>query len=504
MTLARKPKAHDTKPPSKSRSFLAKVALRSTEEIHSNPRNVRTHSKKQIRQIARSIEEFDFLNPILVDERGVVLAGHGRLEAARLLDLAEVQVIEIAHLSDAEKRAYVLADNKLAENAGWDRELLALELGELAIFLTEINLDVELTGFSTGEIDLLQRDHAADERDPADEVDFATRPQVAKRGDVWQLGTRHKHRIACGDARSATDMAKLNGAAAADMVITDPPYNVRIRGHAGCRGKTQHDEFAFASGEMTTPDEYRAFLKSTVGHMVSVTRLGGLIYIFIDWRHVEDVLQVCQALDLVLRNICIWSKTTPGQGSFYRSAHEMIVVAQVPGGEATNNIQLGRHDRNRSNVWSYPGVNTFKVGKDDDLAVHPTVKPVMMIAEAIKDASARGAVILDPFLGSGSTLLACEKVGRTCHGLEYEPRYVDVAIRRWQQFTGQDAILLEHADEINERAEEAEGPSEGVQTSLCGLTFDEVDQARRPNSTAPGELPSTISVPAFEEDEGGA
>ena len=169
-----------------------------------------------------------------------------------------------------------------------------------------------------------------------------------------------------------------------------------------------------------------------------------------------------------MRNICVWNKTTPGQGSFYRSAHELIVVCQIPGGEATNNIELGRHGRNRTNVWTYPGVNTFRVGKDDELALHPTVKPVAMIAEAIKDASARGAIVLDPFLGSGTTLLACEKVGRRCHGIEYEPRYVDVAIRRWQQFTGQDAILIEPAADLADRQT----------TSLTGLTFDEVEQIR--------------------------
>ena len=442
--------------------------MRAIDDARPNSRNVRTHSKKQLGQIATSVEKFGFLNPILVDETGMVLAGHGRLEAARLLGISQVPVVVITHLSDAEKRAYVLADNKLAENAGWDREMLAIELGDLAVMLPDINLDIGITGFSAGELDSLLLDHAADERDPVDTVEFQKdRPVTSKRGDLWQMRQRRGHRLLCGDARSGRDMERLNNGAVVAMAITDPPYNVRVNGHVGGRGKIRHQEFAFASGDMS-PEEYRAFLTEAIRHMVSASSGGGLVYIFIDWRHVEVLLQTCRALGLELRNLCVWHKSTPGQGSFYRSAHELIVVCQIPGGQSTNNIELGRHGRNRSNVWSYPGVNTFRVGNDDELALHPTVKPMAMIAEAIKDASARGAIVLDPFLGSGTTLLACEKVGRRCHGIEYEPRYVDVAIRRWQQFTGQDAILIEPAADLAERQT----------TSLTGLTFDEIKRIR--------------------------
>lgn len=470
---------------------LRAYLMRSVASLTPNPRNARTHSKKQIRQIAKSIEQFGFTSPILIDEQGVVLAGHGRLQAARMLGMLEVPTITIAHLSEIQKRLVLLNDNKIAQNAGWDREILALELGDLAIALPEMDLSLDITGFSTGEIDSIHNDHGSS-REPADEVDFSAKPIVTRPGDVWQCGVGRKHRVACGDARQPDVLAKLHGdALPCDMVMTDPPYNVHVNGHVGGRGKRRHEEFACASGEMS-PEEYRVFLTTTIDHMVSATRLGGLIYVFIDWRHVEDVLQVCRGLGLLLRNICIWSKTTPGQGSFYRSAHEMIVVLQVPGGEATNNIQLGRNDRNRTNVWSYPGVNTFQVGKDADLTVHPTVKPVSMIAEAIKDASPRSGIVLDPFLGSGTTLLACEKVGRTCHGLEYEPRYVDVAIRRWQQFTSQDAILVNSANELNARDDEVGEQPDTIRTSLHGLTFDEVAQARRgvsevPDGPAPGQ-----------------
>lgn len=445
-----------------SPGYVAKVELRPVAELKVNPRNARTHSRKQLGQIMRSIKTFGFNNPIAIDEDGMVLAGHGRLEAARQLGMVSVPTIVLSHLSEAEKRAYVLADNKLADNAGWDRELLAIELGELAELLPQldVDLDISITGFATPELDALFGDHADDQRDPADKVDLTVRPVVTRHGDLWKMG-RSQHQIYCGDAVLPSTWERLAGSGA--MTITDPPFNVRVNGHVGGRGRTRHKEFPMASGEMSE-EEYRAFLAAWIMQIVAACTPGALIYIFIDWRHVEDVLAVCRSLLLELRNICIWNKTSPGQGSFYRSAHEMIVVFQVPGGEAINNIQLGRFGRSRTNVWTYPGVNTFKVGENDDYSLHPTVKPVAMIAEAIKDASPRGGIILDPFLGSGTTLLACEKVGRRCHGIEYEPSYVDVAIRRWQQFTGQDAFLV--------------GQSDGASPDLAGLTFDEVAMRR--------------------------
>ncbi|MBL4575416.1 MAG: site-specific DNA-methyltransferase [Opitutaceae bacterium] len=456
------------------------IKLLSPEELHSNPRNARTHSKRQLKQIAASIGKFGFLNPILIDETGMVLAGHGRLEASKLLELAEVPVVRVEHLSTAEKRAYVLADNKLALNAGWDREMLAIELDDLAVLLPdlELDLDVEITGFSMGEVDELVLDHEARSKDPADELaDPDNCEDVTIRGDLWQLGS---HRLLCGDARDAIGISNLFGSDRAELVITDPPYNVRIKGHVGGRGKTQHKEFAFASGEMSR-SEFCEFLNQSLTQMMVISGDGALLYVFMDWRHVEELLQAGRDIGLVLKNICVWNKTTPGQGSFYRSAHELIVVFHKPGASSINNIELGKHGRNRSNVWTYPGVNTFKVGKNDDLTAHPTVKPVTMIAEAIKDASKRGAIVFDPFLGSGTTILAAEKVGRRCYGIEYEPNYVDVAIRRWQEFTGKDAVLLETAGLSGVAANQPQSEN-STDTSfaepLIGLTFDEVDVLR--------------------------
>lgn len=422
----------------------AQIQVLPTASLQPNPRNARTHSRKQIKQIAESIQKFGFNNPILVDDQGEVIAGHGRLEAANLLGLSIVPVVRLSHLSDAEKRAYVLADNKIALNAGWDSELLALELEELSVLLPEVDLDLEITGFETGEIDLLMSDH--DEQDANAENEDALPTSlgcvVAKRGDIWHLGG---HRVLCGDARDGDAVSGLLDDQTVDLVITDPPYNVKVQGHVGGRGKTKHSEFAFASGEMSDL-EFKAFLNDSIEVMQRHAEDGALLYIFMDWRHIEILLAAGRELELCLKNVCVWNKSPPGQGSFYRSAHELVAVFAKPGRASTNNVQLGRFGRNRSNVWTYPGVNTFKTGNGEGYALHPTVKPVAMIAEAIKDACKRGGSVFDPFLGSGTTLLACEKVGRRCFGVEYEPIYVDTAIRRWQEMTGKDAVLMHRED----------------------------------------------------------
>jgi DNA modification methylase len=417
-----------------------------------SPHNVRTHSRKQISQIARSIKRFGFQPPIIINGGDRILAGHGRKLAAEELGLAEVPCVRVTELSQSEERAFALAENRIAENAGTDRELLAAELLELSVLLPELSVpdDIELTGFSFAEFDVLQHDFAeATKTDDNDEPFPEGGPPVSLQGDLWLLG---KHRIVCGDARDPDAYGRLfDGAAAAEMVITDPPYNVRIRGHVAGRGKVKHQEFAFASGEMKD-DEFRQFLLESIGGMAAACRPGALIYTFVDWRSVELFCRVGRELGLTLVNICVWNKTTPGQGSFYRSAHELICVLAKPGGSRRNNIELGRHGRSRTNVWTFAAPNKFATG-DDAIRQHPTPKPVNMIAEAIKDASGRGAVVLDAFLGSGTTILAAEKVGRVGYAIEYEPVYVDLAIRRWQRVTGRDAILAGTDQTFNEIAE---------------------------------------------------
>jgi len=420
-----------------------KVEFRAVTALKQNPRNVRTHTRKQIEQIARSIREFGFCNPVLVDEDDVLIAGHGRLQAARLLLLDRVPAITMPGLSPLQKRKLMLADNKIAANAGWDRERLAIELHDL------IEIDdagIEVTGFEPPEIDALLVDFDDDESNPEDEVpEPQTDRIVSKRGDLWQLG---RHRLLCGDARQWDDVRRLCNSDRPAAAFTDPPYNVKVAGIVG-RGRRKHAEFAMASGEMSD-DAYRDFLESSLANAARISLDGAVHFVCIDWRHVAALIDVGGKVYDELLNLCVWVKSNAGQGSFYRSQHELIGVFRVGNEAHRNNIELGRHGRNRSNVWHYAGVNTFGKGRLDDLSSHPTVKPVAMVADAIRDCTRRGEIVLDMFAGSGTTLLACEKIGRRGLALEYEPKFVDVIIRRWQAFAGRDAVHLESGKTFDE------------------------------------------------------
>ncbi len=255
-------------------------------------------------------------------------------------------------------------------------------------------------------------------------------------GDVFKVG---RHRLMCGDARSADDFHQLMGSRKACMVSTDPPYNVRIDGHVSGLGKVRHREFAMASGEMTAAS-YVAFLKDVLWNLAVVSKDGSIHFICIDWRHVEDLLAAAREVYSELKNICVWNKTNAGMGSLYRSKHELVCVFKKGKAPHTNNIELGRHGRYRTNVWDYAGVNTFGAERDAALAMHPTVKPVAMVADAILDCSRRGDVVLDCFAGSGTTIMAAERTGRRAHAMELDPAYVETAIRRWQDYTGETAI----------------------------------------------------------------
>lgn len=411
------------------------IAYRAICELVPDPRNARTHPKRQVEQIAASIRSFGFTNPILADEQGRLIAGHGRLLAARQLGLAEVPVIELAGLSDAQKRALRLADNKIALGAGWDVEILKLELAELS--LPELDIDLGLTGFSPGEIDVI----LAGSPDPDDEVipPLPLDPR-ARTGDIWQLG---EHRIGCGDGRDGDFLRAVVGeGAAVDAAFLDPPYNVKINGHANARGR--HREFAMASGEMTSP-AFRTFLLETLSACEAVSRNGAVHFVCMDWRHLGDVEAVGAEVYNALLNICVWNKSNAGMGSLYRSKHEMVFVYRVGDSPHTNTVELGRHGRNRTNVWDYASVNSMRGSRREDLDLHPTVKPVAMVADAICDVTRQGELVLDIFLGSGTSLIAAERVGRVFRGLDIDPAYVDVAMLRWEQLTGRSAQLVHRA-----------------------------------------------------------
>jgi DNA modification methylase len=421
-----------------SGSSRPEIVHRRPDQLRPNPRNARTHQKRKIRDLAKEIEALGFIGAIIVDETGTILAGHARHAAAKLLGLQSVPTITAVGLSEAQKRAFVLADNKFSERAGYNREILVNELKELSLVLPELDLDLSITGFELGEIDVLLDEADNEKPEPEDSLPPTTGPTITRSGEIWQLG---RHRVLCGDARDGTAYARLMQCEPAAMVFTDPPFNVAVRGHVQGRGRHKHAEFAFASGEMTE-GEFRAFLKLCLGAAAEVSRDGAVTYVCIDWRHVETLISVGRDVYGPMLNLVVWNKTNAGQGSFYRSQHELIAVFRVGDAAHQNNIELGRHGRNRSNVWTYAGVNSFGAGRNDALAMHPTCKPVGLVADAMRDCTSKGDLVLDPFVGSGTTIMAAEKVGRRCYGIEYEAGFVDVIVRRWQAYTHRDAVLL--------------------------------------------------------------
>ena len=420
-----------------SLSATAQVVDRPITDLHPYERNARTHSPAQLKKIAASIQRFGFLNPVLCDQSGRIIAGHGRVEAAKLLGLEAVPTMAYEHLSDAEIRAYVIADNHLAELAGWDKEILAIELQSLLEFDHEI--DITLTGFELPEVDfLIQGLASADPADDDAEIDEDA-PLVTQLGDLWLLG---KHRLLCGNALDAGAYGALMGSDLAQVVFTDPPYNVKIDRHVCGLGAVKHQEFAMASGEMSVA-EFTTFLTTAFNGLASVTATGAIVFACMDWRHLREILDAGDSASWSLKNLCVWNKTNAGMGSLYRSKHELVLVFQNGSGPLINNVELGKNGRYRTNVWDYAGANSFHTGRMEELSQHPTVKPVAMVVDALLDCSHRGGLVLDPFGGSGTTLLAAERTGRIARLMELEPRYCDVAIRRWEKMTGKVAVLAE-------------------------------------------------------------
>ena len=390
------------------------------------PNNPRQHDTKQLIKIQNSIEKFGFINPILVDEHNEIIAGHARLAAARLAHLPQVPVIRLEHLSTAQKKAYRIADNKLAELGTWSIENLQLEFQELEKL--DLDFSLGITGFDMGDIDLILEGKEAKADPKANNIPFIPDNEVVTReGDIWILG---EHRIICGNSLQKETLSQLMEDKKADMVFTDPPYNVKINGHVCGAGNVQHKEFKFASGEMTS-EEFTQFLKTSFELLCMFSKDGSLHYICMDWRHIKEIMTAADVYDQ-FKNLCVWRKDNAGMGSFYRSQHELIFMFKHGKEPHINNVELGIHGRYRTNVWNYAGVNTPSAENAEKRAMHPTVKPVELIKDAILDASNRGGVVLDTFLGSGSTLIAAEKAGRICYGVELEPQYVDTAIRRYE------------------------------------------------------------------------
>jgi len=415
------------------------ISMRALGELKPAARNARTHSRKQLRQIAASIARFGFTNPVLVDDDDRILAGHGRVAAARELGMTHVPVLCIAGLSAAERRAYALADNKLALNAGWDQDLLALELEELI----GLDFDIELTGFSLAEIELTMDavyDASPTRRDArSDAIPVLDDVAVTRRGEIWELG---RHRLLCGDAREPDDYARLMAGEAAGIVFTDPPYNVSIDGNVCGLGQVRHREFAMGSGEMTV-SQFTGFLTVSLSNMIHHTRSGAIVYVCMDWRHMRELCEAGEECGLELKNLVVWNKTNGGMGSFYRSKHELIFVFKHGDAPHVNSFGLGETGRYRTNVWDYPGISSASQSRNSELAMHPTVKPAALVADALRDCSRRGDIVLDPFGGSGTTLIAAQQTGRSARLIEFDPIYCDTIIRRFEAFSGKQARLVD-------------------------------------------------------------
>jgi len=420
-------------------------------DIKPNPKNPRTHSEKAILLLSSGIERWGFLNPIIVDEHGNIVAGHARYLAAKRLGLEYLPVIEARFVSEMDKLAYALADNKIVEFSGWDKTLLLKQLN----FLFDNNYDLDITGFSVADLDFTIGEPEKPLEAEQVELPDPAATAVSRLGDLWIIGP---HRLLCGNSLEAASYDILLGSDRAHMVFADSPYNVRVDGHVSGLGKNKHREFEFASGEMSRP-EFTSFLRSVFRNCVTYSVSGSIHYQCMDHRHQREMLDAYEGVYSEYKQLIVWTKGgQAGMGTFYRSAHELIYVFKSGKGEHTNNFGLGETGRYRTNVWDYLGANSFRKGRAEDLAAHPTVKPLALVMDAILDCSNRGEIILDPFSGSGTTLIAAHKTGRRGAAIEIDPLYVDTALARLAQASG---LTPNHAD---------------------GRTFDQVAADRRSNS----------------------
>ena len=412
------------------------------ESLRSPSRKVRGGDPAHVREIAATISALGFCVPILTGKNNVVIDGEARLEAAKLLGLDRAPCLRIDHLSEEEQRLLRLAVNRLGEKGKWDLDELKIEFQELIL----ADAPIEISGFSPDEIDQIV---IGDELEVAEQGPLEPSPgavAVAQLGDAFQLGP---HRLICGDATDPAVLTRLmDGAPPARLILTDEPYNVPIAGHVTGGA---HREFMMASGEMNDA-EFLGFNVAWIGSAMAHLCDGGVFGTFIDWRGLPTVHSAALQLGLAPLNLVVWAKTNAGMGSLYRSQHELLPLFKKGDAPHVNNVELGKRGRWRSNVWTYPGASSLGSDARHGLQDHPTVKPTAMLVDALLDLSNHGDIVLDPFLGSGSTLIAADKAGRVCRGVELDPLYVDVIARRYEAATGEAAILLETGETFRDLA----------------------------------------------------
>jgi len=443
-------------------SNAPEIAYRKIEDIKPYSNTPRIHSRAQRRKMTAVLRRFGQIVPIIVDSESVIVDGHLVAEVWKELGNDEIATVVVSNRDPAEVRALRLALNRLSEEAKWDNSRLGREFSELL----EIGFDMALTGFDQVEIDMSL---SIDDPSSAGVEDAPTlNPNalaVSQQGDLWLLYKERQencHRVICGDARSAATLATLAGSEQAQMMFTDPPFNVKIGGNVSGLGSSQHREFAMASGEMDRR-QFTKFLADFLQCCREILAEGAVIYACMDWRHLPELFSATEAAEFTLLNMCVWAKTNAGMGTFYRSQHELVLVSKKGTAPHINNFELGKKGRSRSNLWTYRGMNVVGKERDELLKLHPTVKPVALVVDAIKDVSRRNGIVLDPFLGSGTTLVAAEETGRRCFGVEYDPAYVDLAIRRWIDHSGGTAIHAETGESFT--AIEARLIAEAASTS---------------------------------------
>lgn len=414
---------------------------RPLDQLKDAERRARRTSPGQLERVTRTVAQFGFLKPVLITSSGEIVDGHILVEVARRMRLPDMECAIIDHLSEDEIRMARIALNRIAETGEWDLDTLSLELEELNLS----GLDLSLSGFEPVELDAILHSGSTmaslDERVPA-----PPKVAVSQLGDLWIMG---EHRLLCGDCLDARNYQHVLGSRRIDCVFSDPPYNIKIEGVVSGLGKTKHKDFAMGVGEMSD-DSFRSFLADYLKLCKAHASEGAVIFACMDWRQIDLLLFAGRDAGLHRINKAIWNKGSGGMGGLYRSAYEEVAVFCTATSGATNNVELGRHGRNRTNVWTYPGANQRGSSAGKALGDHPTPKPVELVADAIQDVTRRGELVFDPFMGSGTTLVAAQAVGRTCYGLELDPSYVDVAILRWEKMTGRKAVHAELGKSFSE------------------------------------------------------
>jgi DNA modification methylase len=429
---------------------LKQVAI---DDVRPCKNQARRHPKSQLQKLKALIRHFGQVVPIIVDDQNVIVDGHAIWRAQRELNADEVMVVTVVGRDQTDLRALRLALNRVAEEAAWDNEALRAELRELV----SLSFDLDLTGFDTLEINHILEIDLPQVGEATDVIPALQQTAVSAPGDIWLCG---RHRVGCGDARDAAFARQVCGSSAV-MAFVDPVGNAPLGDFASGKGEPQQQDVIHGGLECNVETQFTDFLMQSLTGLKAVCTPHALIYACTDWLHIADLLATAKLCDLPLMDLCVWGKPEASDGSLYRSQHGMICILRASASQHAEKVELARHGRNRSNLWTYRATNLpASEGQELAGAPHRAPMPVTLVADAIRDATKRGAVVVDTFLGSGTTLIAAEETGRTCVGIEFNPHYLDLAIRRWQTATQQRAVHIERGETFDHCGQRVTGLSE--------------------------------------------